>query len=170
MRWIIFTGTWCLTNKEVEEDVREAARAVFEHGDGLATGGATGVDYFAMDEWIKMDPECKRIRIFLPAKRQLFISDYRANWKRDPITDTEIDAIEAVLALIAEKNPAALLQARKDNGDVVQDDYDLRHDEEVTFSDEVYAFQVNNSTGTQDTIDKAVKAGLPLALHKKYTI
>jgi hypothetical protein len=38
------------------------------------------------------------------------------------------------------------------------------------FSDEVYAFQVNNSTGTQDTINKAEKAGLKISLHKKYSI
>jgi hypothetical protein len=44
------------------------------------------------------------------------------------------------------------------------------YNEEVTFSDEVYAFQVNNSAGTQDTIDKAIKSGLPITLHKKYTI
>lgn len=55
-------------------------------------------------------------------------------------------------------------------GAITQDHYDLRHNEEVTFSDEVYAFQVNNSTGTQDTIDKAKASGLPVTLHKKYSI
>jgi len=53
---------------------------------------------------------------------------------------------------------------------ITQEHYDLRHDEEVKISDEVYAFQVNDSTGTQDTINKAIRAGLPLGLHKKYNI
>lgn len=53
---------------------------------------------------------------------------------------------------------------------ITQEHYNLRHDEEVKISNEVYAFQVNNSTGTQDTIDKALRAGLPISLHKKYTI
>lgn len=39
MKWVIFTGTWRLVNKEVENDVRQAARRVFENGDGLVTGG-----------------------------------------------------------------------------------------------------------------------------------
>jgi len=42
MKWIIFTGIWRLTNKEVENDVRQAARRVFENGDGLVTGGGNG--------------------------------------------------------------------------------------------------------------------------------
>lgn len=74
------------------------------------------------------------------------------------------------MKLVKERNPSAMFEVRKESGDITQHDYDLRHDEEVTFSDEVYAFQVNNSTGTQDTIDKARKAGLNISLHKKYTI
>ena len=56
------------------------------------------------------------------------------------------------------------------NDIITQDHYNLRHDEEVKISDEVYAFQVNESTGTQDTIDKASSSGLPISLHKKYSI
>lgn len=171
MKWIIFTGTWRLTNKDVENDVRLAARQVFEYGDGLVTGGgATGVDYFAMDEFLKLNPECNRIRIFIPARLPHFISDYRKNWKHSPITDSDIDNLEYLLRIIKERNPSAIFEVRKDQGDIIQAEYDIRHDQEVTFSDEVYAFQVNNSSGTQDTIDKARSAGLPVSLHKKYTI
>ena len=170
MKWIIFTGTWRLVNKEVENDVRQAARRVFENGDGLVTGGATGVDYFAMDEFLKLNPECNRIRIFIPARLNHFIEDYRKNWCWDPVTKEDIDNIEHVLKLIKQRNPSAIFEVRKDSGDITQDEYDLRHNEEVTFSDEVYAFQVNNSTGTGDTIDKARASGLPISLHKKYTI
>lgn len=170
MKWIIFTGTWRLTNKEVEHDVRMYARKVFERGDGMVTGGATGVDFFAMDEWLKLNPECTKIRIFIPARLDHFIRDYRKNWKHDPVTDRDIDDIEYVLALIKERNPSAIFEVRKDSGDITQEEYDIRHNEEVTFSDDVYAFQVNNSTGTQDTIDKAQRAGLPVSVHKKYTI
>lgn len=170
MKWVIFTGTWRLTNKEVEHDVRLAAREVFGCGDGLVTGGATGVDYFAMDEWLKLDPACTRIRIFIPARLTHFIADYYKNWKHDPITDHDIDNLSHLLTIIKERNPAAVFEVRKDEGDILQEEYDIRHNEEVTFSDELYAFQVNNSTGTQDTINKAEAAGLPVTLHKKYTI
>ena len=170
MKWIIFTGTWRLVNKEVKNDVRLTARKVFENGDGLVTGGATGVDYFAMDEFIKLNPECTRIRVFIPARLPYFIADYRKNWKHSPIEDSDIDKLEHLLKLIKEKNPSAVFEMRKDSGDITQADYDLRHNEEVAFSDEVHAFQVNNSNGTQDTINKARAVGLPITLHKTYKI
>jgi hypothetical protein len=170
MKWVIFTGTWRLTNKELEQDVRHAAREVFERGDGIVTGGATGADYFAMDEFVKLNPDCTRIRIFIPARLPHFIADYRKNWKHAPITDTEIDDLEYLLTLIKTRNPSAIFEVRKESGDITQEDYDLRHNEEVTFSDEVYAFQVNKSSGTSDTINKARVAGLPISLHKNYTI
>ena len=170
MKWIIFTGTWRLVNKEVENDVRRAARQVFYNGDGIVTGGATGVDYFVMDEFLKLDPTCTRIRIFIPAKLDHFIADYRKNWMHAPVTDIDIDNLEHILKLIKHRNPSAVFEVRKDKGDISQQEYDIRHNEEVTFSDEVYAFQVNNSSGTGDTITKAKAAGLPLSLHKTYTI
>ena len=170
MKWVIFTGTWRLTNKELEQDVRHAAREVFERGDGIVTGGATGADYFAMDEFVKLNPDCTRIRLFIPARLPHFIADYRKNWMHDPITDVEIDDLEYLLNLIKTRNPSAIFEVRKETGDITQEDYDLRHNEEVTFSDEVYAFQVNNTTGTRDTIRKAKDAGLPVTLHKTYSI
>ncbi len=170
MRWIIFTGTCRLTNKDVENDVRKRARSVFEMGNGLVTGGATGVDYFAMDEWLKLDPECKRLRIFIPARLTHFIEDYRKNWKHSPVSDADIDNLEYILKIIHDRNPACMFEVRKESGDITQEEYDLRHNEEVAFSDEVYAFQVNKSSGTGDTITKAAAAGLPITVHEKYTI
>lgn len=170
MKWIIFTGTWRLTNKDVEHDVRAEARRIFNEGYGLVTGGATGVDYFAVDEWLTLDPNCTRVRIFIPARLEHFIADYRKNWQHAPVTSSDIDNLEHLLRTVKERNPSAMLEMRKEEGDITQDLYDLRHNEEVMFSDEVFAFQVNNSTGTQDTIDKARAAGLLVSIHKKYTI
>ena len=39
MKWVLFTGTWRLTNAEVEQDVRTAVREVLARGDGVLTGG-----------------------------------------------------------------------------------------------------------------------------------
>lgn len=170
MQWVIFTGTWRLTNKEVETDVRRAAREVFVRGDGIVTGGATGVDFFAMDEFVKLNPTCNRIRIFIPARLDHYIADYRKNWMHSPIDDSDIDRLEHLLRLIKERNPAAIYEVRKSYGDITQEEYNLRHNEEVTFSDKVFAFRVNSSTGTSDTIKKAQAAGLELERYKEYTI
>jgi hypothetical protein len=168
MKWILFTGTWKLTNAEVEKDVRDAAREVLLRGDGIVTGGATGVDYFCMDEAMKMYPDGSRLKVIIPAMFSSYIYDYHTNWCVAPVTTETINDLEKLLQKIKDANPSSLIEMSYDI--ITQDHYDLRHDEEVKISDEVYAFQVNNSTGTQDTIDKASKSGLPITLHKKYTI
>lgn len=169
MKWIIFTGTWRLTNAQVENDVRDTVREVLERGDGIVTGGATGVDYFAMDEAIKFDPSCKSLRVIIPTSLENYILDYKTNWCQKPVTLSIITDLEKILSYIKMTNPASLMEM-KHGPEITQEHYNLHHNEEVAMSDEVYAFQVNNSTGTQDTIDKALKAGLAVAVHKKYTI
>ncbi len=168
MKWILFTGTWRLTNTNVEDDVHTAVQEVISRGDGIVTGGATGVDYFAMDEALKICPNISQLKVIIPATLDSYIYDYHTNWCHDPITKETIDDLEKILKKIKEINPKHLIEMPYDT--ITQDHYDMRHDEEVKISDEVYAFQVNNSTGTQDTIDKAMKSGLPISLHKKYTI
>jgi hypothetical protein len=168
MKWILFTGTWKLTNQEVENDVREAAREVLSRGDGIVTGGATGVDYFAMDEAMKMFPDASRLKVIIPAMLKSYVYDYHTNWLMPPVTKESINNLEKLLKQIKDANPESLVEMLNDI--ITQDHYNDRHDEEVKISDEVYAFQVNNSTGTQDTIDKAAKSGLSITSHKKYVI
>jgi hypothetical protein len=168
MKWILFTGTWRLTNKEVETDVRNAVQEVLSRGDGIVTGGATGVDYFAMDEALKIDSNASRLKVIIPAFLEDYVFDYHKNWMLDPITMKNIDDLETLLRKIRNVNPDALIEMPYKI--ITQDHYNLRHDEEIKISDEVYAFQVNESSGTQDTIDKASRAGLSITLHKKYII
>ncbi len=168
MKWCLFTGTWRLTSSEVEIDVRTKVREVLSRGDGIVTGGATGVDYFALDELSKINGDFRMVKVFIPALLPAYIQDYRDNWLQLPITANAIDALETILYDIKKKNPGALFESPMT--EITQDDYNARHDDEVKHSDMVYAFQVNDSTGTQDTIDKAKKAGLPVVFHKKYTI
>ena len=97
MKWILFTGTWRLTNEEVEKDVREYTRKVNNEGNGIITGGATGVDYFCIDEYLKIDPECSRIRVFIPEKLNHFINDYKKNWCQDPIKHRRYRKIKRII-------------------------------------------------------------------------
>ena len=169
MKWILFTGTWRLTNNEVEHDVRTSVRDVLASGGGIVTGGATGVDYFAMSEALLINPNGNRLKVIIPTHLENYIHDYYINWSTFPVTSDSIDMLEKVLIQLKEVQPEHLIEMKNDH-EITQEHYDLRHNEEVKISDEVYAFQVNYSTGTQDTIDKARIAGLPISLHKKYTI
>jgi hypothetical protein len=97
MKWILFTGTWRLTNSEVERDVREAARNVLLQGDGIVTGGAAGVDYFAMDEAFKLSPDASLLKVVIPTNLSNYIHDYRTNWCQMPVTSESISALELLL-------------------------------------------------------------------------
>lgn len=168
MKWALFTGTWRLVNAEVERDVRAAVRKVFAEGSGVLTGGATGVDYFAMDEAFAIDPTCRKLRVIIPAYIEDYVKDCEQNWCQAPVTPEAIQKLAALLRKIREANPASLLEMPYRV--IEQEHYDLRNLEEVTYANEVYAFQVNGSTGTQHTIDSAKAAGHPIVEHRQYTI
>ena len=169
MKWIIFTGTWSLANKEVENDVREAVRdCILVKGYGIITGGALGVDLFCMDEVLKINPECTLLRVILPSKLDIYIKHFYSALVDEKITKEDFSRLEKTLITIQEKNPTALLEMHFET--ITQQEYFERNAEEVKYADGVYAFQVNNSRGTQDTIDKAKTKKLPIILHKKYTI
>ncbi|MFA6295303.1 MAG: hypothetical protein WC666_02665 [Candidatus Paceibacterota bacterium] len=168
MKWILFTGTWRRANKQVEEDVRNAVREVIARGDGVVTGGATGVDYFAMDETLKLQPDCSKLKVIIPAWLDDYIYDYYTNWCHAPITNKDIDLMVDILKRIKALNKDHLIEMPFK--EITQEHYFMRDTEEVKISDEVYAFQVNKGVGTQDTIDKAKKAGLPITVHKEYVV
>src|ERR1035437_6006099 len=109
MKWILFTGTWRLTNKDVEHDVRVAVREVLSRGDRIVTGGATGVDYFAMDEAMKLYPDASRLKVIIPAFLKDYINDYYTNWCIEPITNKDIDNLEKLLLKIKKAKPDALI-------------------------------------------------------------
>ena len=166
MKWILFTGSWRFANTQVEVDVRNAVREVIGRGDGIVTGGATGVDCFAMDEALNLEPDGSKLKVIIPARLEDYIHDYHTNWCHPPITKVEIDNMGSILRRIKELNSANL--SEMPYSIITREHYFLRDSEEVNISDEVYAFQVNKGRGTQDTIDKAKKAGLPITVHKEY--
>lgn len=168
MKWILFTGTWRLTSQKVEEDVRKAVRDVIKNGDGVLTGGATGVDYFAMDEALKINPDASQLKVIIPAYLEDYIIDYYKNWCQKPIVKNDIDLLSQILRHLKKIRPSALTELPYKI--ITQKHYDLKCEREVIDSDEVYAFQVNSSSGTQYTIDYAIKNGLPITLHNKYQI
>ena len=168
MKWIIFTGTWRLTNEEVERDVRESAREVLARGDGIITGGALGVDFFCMDEVLKINPTCTHLRVILPSKLDIYINHFYEALVDHKITKENFAELEKTLHAIQKVNPSAILEMHFTT--IEQNEYNERDAEEVKYGDEIHAFQVNNSTGTQHTIDAGLSKGIPISLHKKYVI
>lgn len=168
MKWIGISGSWRATSEEVERDVRDVVREVILRGDGIVTGGALNVDYFATDEALKYDSVAKQIKVFIPTTLERYAAHYRKRAGEGVITLTQAEQLIAQLTELKRRNTAALVE-QVTNEVVDTSTYYQRNSDVVDASDELAAFQVNDSKGTQDTIDKARAQGKKVFL-RQYSI
>ena len=168
MKWVAISGSWRKTSKEVENDVRTFVRELVKQGNGIVTGGALNVDYFATDEVLKIDPEAKHIKVYIPVTLELYAAHYRKRAQEGVITNEQAEMLITQLEELKHRNPNALIED-KENTVVNKDTYYERNTDVVENSDELAAFQVNNSRGVQDTIDKARQRDMKI-YHRSYTI
>ena len=168
MNWIGISGSWRATSVEVEKDVRDFVRDAIQRGDGIVTGGALNVDYFSTDEALKYDSTARLIKVFIPATLERYASHYRKRANEGVITHEQAEQLIAQLAELKKRNPNALIE-NSINETIDTANYYSRNTDVVDASDELAAFQVNESKGTQDTIDKARAQGKKVFL-KQYSV
>ena len=165
MKWIAIAGSWRKTSKKVETDVRNVISEIVKKGNAIISGGALGVDYFALDEVIKTDPTCKKVTIFLPAKLDIYTKHFFKRADEGVITHKQAKSLINQLNTLKKINPKAMVVNQK-NKIIDKEAYYQRIDQIITKADKLIAFQVNKSEGTQYTIDKAKQKGIPV---KKYS-
>jgi predicted Rossmann fold nucleotide-binding protein DprA/Smf involved in DNA uptake len=168
MKWYGITGSWRKTSAEVEADVRKTVREIIGDGDGIVTGGALNVDWFATDEALKMDSTTKHIRVCLPVTLERYVAHYRQRADEGVITHNQAEMLIEQLTRLKQANHEALIE-HPTNTVVDQTTYFARNTQVVELSDVMVGFQVNGSAGVQDTIDKAAAQGKEVQL-KQYTI
>lgn len=168
MKWTAITGSWRKTSSEVERDVRDAVREIIERGDGIVTGGALNVDWYATDEALKLNPEATKIRVCLPVTLERYAAHYRKRADEGVITHEQAEQLIGQLIKLKTANPTALIE-HQTNTVVDPTTYFERNTQVVNLSDEVLGFQVNDSGGVQDTVEKAHVQGKPVFV-KKYVI
>jgi len=159
-KWVGISGSWRLSNSKVENDVRTEVRKIISDGNGIVTGGALNVDYQATDEVFKLN-KLDQLKIFLPVSLDLFIVHYQNRVIEGLITQKQAKDVIKQLKTIKKLNPTSIIENLTENI-VDKDSYYRRNSEVVNASDELLAFQVNQSHGTQDTIDKAKAKGIPV--------
>ncbi len=168
MKKIAIAGSWMKSAPTIESDVREAVRAIALAGDDIVTGGALGVDYFATDEYCKNDPTASRLMIFLPSTLERYAAHYRKRATEGVIASEQAEMLIVQLESVARANPQAIIE-NPANTIIDKDAYFDRITSIVQAADELMAFQINGSLGTQDTIDKAHKKGIPVRVFS-YTV
>lgn len=163
--WFGISGSWRKTNDKVEQGVRKAVRKIIERGDGIVSGGALNVDYFATDEALKLNPTADKIKIFLPVDLDLYTAHYRKRATEDVITSEQAEALITQLESLRSANPDALIE-NPQNTIVDTKTYFERNTDVVNASDALIGFQVNESEGVGDTAKKAIKQSKPVYLEK----
>jgi hypothetical protein len=122
--------------------------------------------YTATELALEHYPDGSHIKVMLPTTLEVYLAHYRKRADEGVITHEQANKLIQQLTLV---NKLGSLAVNPKNQEVTKDTYYLRNTEVVNASDELLAFQVNESGGTQDTIDKAHTKGIPVKLFQ-YTV
>ncbi|MFH1315002.1 MAG: DNA-processing protein DprA [Candidatus Uhrbacteria bacterium] len=166
--WFGISGSWRTTSEEVKSAVQEAVRKIIEQGGGIVSGGALNVDSIATEEALRLDPSAEGIRIYLPVTLDRYAAHYRKRAEEGVITSEQAETLIDQLTRVRDANPEALIE-NPDNTVVDKTTYFERNTEVMNASDALAAFQVNESAGVGDTVDKALGQGKPV-MRRRYSI
>ncbi|HEX8182610.1 MAG TPA: hypothetical protein VF575_03330 [Candidatus Saccharimonadales bacterium] len=167
MKWVAISGSWRRSSPEIVQDVRDDVADVIERGNGIVIGGALGVDYVATEEAIKRNPEADRITIILTTTLDIYAAHYRKRADEGVITLEQSEALIGLLSTVKQRREQSLIEMG--HSILNEESYYDRNTKVLEDADQLLAFQVNSSLGTQDTIDKALSMGMPV-MQKQYTI
>lgn len=165
-KWVGVSGSWRAKSSKLDEDLNREVLAALAEGKGIVTGGALRVDYSATEIALSKYPDGSRLKLILPTTLETYAAHYRKRVKEGVITNKKAEAL--IIQLERVKKLGSLVEDKR-NSEVNLETYYLRNSEVVNASDELLAFQVNKSVGTQDTIDKAKAKGIPVKLFS-YTV
>lgn len=161
MKWIAVSGSWRKTNQKVKQDIQKTVKEIIKYGSGIISGGALGVDFIATDIYLKLNPSASKIKIFLPTTVNLYLKHLRRRAKEKVVGLNQVEMLTSQLNSLKKVNPKAIIE-NKINKICNQTTYYQRVDKIIETADELIAFQVNNSAGTQHTIDKAKDKKIPI--------
>lgn len=168
MKFYGISGSWRTVDESVEKDVTQAVSAIIERWDGIVTWWALWVDYIATQLVLSLGDPQKQLKIYLPISLDAFCAHYQKRALEWVISKEQADMITSQLKTVFEMAPESI----HDHTPYTQADvesYYARKQTIIQESDEVYAFQVNESQWTQDAIDKATQLGKPVTV-KKYSL
>ena len=158
MKWTAIAGSWRQTNFDIESKVRDEVRSLLVLGNGLVSGGALGVDFFATDEALQAGVDASRLKIIIPSTLEIYSAHYLNRASEGVINHKQAESL--ILQLEMVRAMGCLVEGIAQVID--KEAYFNRITQIIDIADELIAFQVNNSEGTQDTINKARNKGVEI--------
>lgn len=165
MRHIAIAGGWKEINEQVRNDVHASVSEIMARGDGIICGGALGVDFEAVQAALEIDPNADRIQVLIPSELAYYILDLEKDVENGLATKEAVHALIAQLTLLQDRG--ALIEGFETV--LSKETYFRRIDDIIESADALVAFHINETEGTQRTIDGAHKKGIPVEVHT-YTI
>lgn len=153
-------GSWRHTNFDIENQVREEVRSLLALDNGLVSGGALGVDFFATDEALQAGIDASRLKIIIPSTLAIYSAHYLHRAIEGVITNGQAQRL--ILQLETVRSMGCLVEGTAQIIDKVA--YFNRITQIIDIVDELVAFHVNNTEGTQDTINKARCKGVAVKI------
>jgi hypothetical protein len=156
MKWTAIAGSWRHTNFDIENQVREEVRSLLVLGNGLVSGGALGVDFFATDEALQSGIDASQLEIIIPSTLEIYSAHYLNRAGEGVITSRQAESL--ILQLEKVRAMGCLVEGTAQI--INKEAYFNRITQIIDIADELIAFQVNDTEGTQDTIAKARNKGI----------
>ena len=75
MTWVGVSGSWRYEPPGLSDAVRHEVAAALRAGKSIVTGGALGVDYWATETALDIDPA--RLKVILPTSLATYAAHYR---------------------------------------------------------------------------------------------
>lgn len=171
-KWYGIVGSWQYDFSEIREDAQKHVRDILKDGNGIITGGALGVDYWATQTALDEGDPQSQIKLVLPVALQDFLAFYRLKKKEGRISDKQ--CIDITFQLKKARDLKVEIIDRTPYRIVGIKSYDARTKRVVEMSDGIYAFQVINkenpggTRGTQFGIDYANSLNKPILFRGQY--
>jgi len=156
--WVGVSGSWRYAPPGLREAVRQEVAAALRAGKNIVTGGALGVDYWATETALGID--AARLKVILPTTLATYVTHYQQRAAQGVISAQQAEGLIGQLQAVAQAGGLVEHPERPQVVGVAT--YYLRNQDVVDVADELLAFQVNASEGTQDTIDRARLKGIPV--------
>ncbi len=167
MSWYAISGSWRTINDKVKRDVERTVEKIILAGDGIINGGALGVDYIATDVVLRKGNPRTQLRLYLPIRLEDLCKHFFKRAEEGVITKKQAARVTSQWEEVARICRDCIydnLGFSKAN----IESYYARNTKIVEDCDGLYAFQVNDSKGTKDAIDKAKRLGKEVHVKKYY--
>ena len=165
MKWYGISGSWRYESPELKKDIGKIVMEILTSGNGIITGGALGVDYIATQTVLDNGDVRRQLRLYLPVSLENYCAHFYKRAEEEVIVKGQADMLATQLRTVHEKCPKCISD---DWGflEVTNVSYYARTVKVAEDCDELYAFHVNKTKGTQDAIDETRKLGKPVHVEK----